>query len=251
MRFEGQTIFITGAAQGIGAATAKAFAAEGARVGVHCHHSREAGEALLKSLKGEGHRLFPADLREQSARSALVEAVLDSFGRIDVLVNNAAVIRLHPPGEVDESEWQSAWDDTLTVNLLAPADLCYRFGKHMIEKGGGRIINVSSRGAFKGEPEMPAYGASKAGLNALGQSLAVAWAKHGVTVTTVAPGWVHTERVALMLESEMGRKAMEQYPGGRPARPEEVANTILFLAGPGTDHLTGAIIDINGASYLR
>ncbi len=251
VRFQDQTVLVTGGAQGIGAATARAFAAEGARVGLHCHRSREAGEALLAKLPGPGHRLFVADLREPDARSTLVAEVLETFERLHVLVNNAAVIRLHPPDEVNEAEWRGAWQDTVAVNLMAPADLCYRLGRHMVEAGGGRIVNVSSRGAFKGEPEMPAYGASKAGLNALGQSLAVAWARQNVGVMTVAPGWVETERVSPMLEGEMGQKALEQYPGGRPARPEEVAHTILFLAAPGAEHLTGAIVDINGASYLR
>jgi NAD(P)-dependent dehydrogenase (short-subunit alcohol dehydrogenase family) len=123
--------------------------------------------------------------------------------------------------------------------------------RHMIEHGGGRIVNVSSRGAFRGEPTAPAYGASKAGLNAMGQSLAQALAPHGVFVHTVAPGFVETERVAPRLSGPAGEAIRQQSPLGRVARPDEVARTVLFLAAPGTEFLTGCIVDVNGASYLR
>jgi len=119
----------------------------------------------------------------------------------------------------------------------------------MIKQGGGRIVNVSSRGAFRGEPEAPAYGASKAAINAMSQSLAQALAPHNVFVTVVAPGFVDTERVAEKVQGEQGEAIRNQSPLGRVARADEVARTILFLASE--DFLTGAIVDINGASYLR
>jgi len=121
----------------------------------------------------------------------------------------------------------------------------------MIAAGGGRIVNVSSRGAFRGEPDGPAYGASKAGLNAMGQSLAKALGGRGVYVFTVAPGFVETEMAEPFLAGPKGDFLRGESPLGRVARPEEVARTILFLASEGAEFLTGGIVDVNGASYLR
>jgi NAD(P)-dependent dehydrogenase (short-subunit alcohol dehydrogenase family) len=121
----------------------------------------------------------------------------------------------------------------------------------MIPRGGGRIVNVSSRGAFRGEPEQPAYGASKAGLNALGQSLARALAPVGITVATVAPGFVATDMAARHLDGPRGDAIRAQSPFGRVARPDEVASAVVFLASPEAEWASGAILDLNGASYLR
>jgi 3-oxoacyl-[acyl-carrier protein] reductase len=129
--------------------------------------------------------------------------------------------------------------------------VCFCAARWMAAHGGGRIVNVSSRGAFRGEPEAPAYAASKAGLNAMSQSLAQRLAPHGVFVAVVAPGFVETERVAPRLAGEAGAAIRAQSPLGRVARPEEVANAVVFLASPGSEFSTGAILDLNGASYLR
>jgi NAD(P)-dependent dehydrogenase (short-subunit alcohol dehydrogenase family) len=121
----------------------------------------------------------------------------------------------------------------------------------MVAAGGGRIVNVSSRGAFRGEPDHPAYGASKAGLNSLGQSMARALGPHGIYVTTVAPGFVETDMAAPFLEGAGGDAIRAQSPLNRAATPEEVARVVVFLATPGAEYLTGAVVDVNGASYLR
>jgi 3-oxoacyl-[acyl-carrier protein] reductase len=121
----------------------------------------------------------------------------------------------------------------------------------MIEQGGGKIVNISSRAAFRGEPTAPAYGASKAALNAMSQSLAQALAPHNVFVYVVAPGFVDTERVAWKVHGGDGEAIRRQSPLNRVATPDEVARTVLFLASEGTDFLTGGIVDVNGASYLR
>ena len=139
----------------------------------------------------------------------------------------------------------------IATNLIGPANLCYCVGRHMVEQGGGRIINVSSRGAFRGEPEGPAYGASKGGLNSMSQSLAKALAPHNIFVSVVAPGWVETDMAANTMNSSEGEAIRAQSPLNRIARPDEVARAVLFLASEGTDFLTGTIIDVNGASYLR
>ncbi len=251
MELEGRNVLVTGASRGIGRATAELFADRGARVAVHYGRNRDAAEAVHSGLPGDGHLVAGADLSDREALSSLVEEVFDRFGRLDILVNNAGIYESHGPSDVGFEEWKDAWDRTLAVNLLGPAHLSFLVGRRMIEQGGGRIVNVSSRGAFRGEPDAPAYGASKAGLNALGQSLAKALAPHGVVVCTVAPGWVETDMAASHLDGPEGASIRAQHPLGRVATAREVAEAIVFLASPGNEALTGCVLDVNGASYLR
>lgn len=251
MRFDDQVVLITGASRGIGRAAAKLFARAGAKVAVHCRSRRDAAEETLASLEGGGHAIFSADLADERAAKRLIEDVVERTGGLDVLVNNAGIFEHHEIAEVDFDEWLEAWRRTLATNLLGPACLSYLAARHMMHKGGGRIVNVSSRGAFRGEPRAPAYGASKAGLNAMGQSLAQALAPHNVYVFTVAPGFVETDMAKNTLEGPEGDAIRNQSPLGRVARPEEVARTVLFLASKGSEYLTGGIVDVNGASYLR
>lgn len=246
-----QTALITGASRGIGRAAAQLFAAHGACVLVHYHSDRAAAEETLVSLEPGSHRIVQADLRDPDEVRQLTDTAVKKAGRIHVLVNNAGVYEEHPLAEVSYEEWQSSWDRTLKTNLIGPANLTYCVGRHMLEQGGGRIVNISSRGAFRGEPASPAYGASKAGLNAMGQSLARALGGQGIHVFTVAPGFVETEMAAPDLEGPRGDFLRNESPLGRVARPEEVARTALFLASPGSEFLTGCIVDVNGASYLR
>lgn len=251
MDFAGKVALVTGASRGIGRSIASQFAEVGARVAIHYHRDRSAAEGTIASLTGSSHQLFQADLGDGSAARVLVESVISQMGQIDILVNNAGIFEKHRLADVNYQEWLEAWDRTLAVNLLGPANITYWVARHMIGRGGGRIVNVSSRGAFRGEPEAPAYGASKAGLNAMSQSLAQALAPYGIFVCVVAPGWVDTDMAADSLVSPTGDDIREQSPLGRVARPEEVAKTVLFLSSEGTDFLTGCIVDVNGASYLR
>jgi len=249
--FSGQTALVTGASGGIGAAVARLLAGHGARVLCHYHANEEGARALLDSLPGGPHGALRADLASPDETRDLVEAAAAGTGRLDVLVNNAGVFFHHPLAETDYDAWQAAWRRTLDLNLTGPANACWCAGRRMIAQGGGRIVNVSSRGAFRGEPAAPAYGASKAGLNSLTQSLARALAPHGVVVTAVAPGFVETEMAAPFLAGPDGDSIRAQSPLGRVATPEEVARAVLYLAAPGCEYLTGAIVDVNGASYLR
>jgi len=251
MQFEGRSVLITGASRGIGRATAERMAEEGARVAVHYATNQGAAEGVRDGLPGDGHFTVAADVGDPAAIEDLVETVFDRFGRLDVLVNNAGIFEEHSPTEVSFERWQGAWKRTLAVNLLGPAHLSFLVARRMIEQGGGRVVNVSSRGAFRGEPDAPAYGASKAGLNALGQSMAKALAPHGVVVCTVAPGWVDTDMAAESLSGPGAEGVRDQSPLGRVATPREVADVIAYLARPGNDSITGCIVDVNGASYLR
>jgi 3-oxoacyl-[acyl-carrier protein] reductase len=181
----------------------------------------------------------------------MVDGAAEALGGLDVLVNNAAVYLEHAITEVSYEAWQEAWRRTLDVNLAGTANVMWCAVRHLRERGGGRIVNVSSRGAFRGEPRHPAYGAGKAGLNALGQSLAQALAPHGIAVATVAPGYVETDMANEALKEPRGAEIRAQSPFGRVARPDEVAAAILYLASPQAEFASGAILDLNGASYLR
>jgi len=247
MSFEQKVVLITGAARGIGRAIAQQFAAQEARIALHYNTNQTAAETTLAALPGNGHALFQADLSCPAEVEQLAQSVITQMGRIDVLVNNAAVYTDHPINETDYDTWQVAWHQTIDVNLMAAANLMFWASQQMRQQGGGRIVNISSRGAFRGEPTAPAYGASKAALNAMSQSLAQALAPDNIFVYVVAPGFVETERVAYKLSDDI----RQQSPLKRVAHPDEVARTVLFLASPGTDFLTGCIVDVNGASYLR
>jgi len=158
---------------------------------------------------------------------------------------------VHEITETSYEEWQRAWRQILDVNLVGAANATWCAVRHMLDRGGGRIVNVSSRGAFRGEPRHPAYGASKAGLNAFGQSMARALAPYRIAVATVAPGYVETDMTNELLKPPRGAEIRAQSPFGRVARPEEVAAAVLYLASPEAEFVSGAILDVNGASYLR
>jgi len=244
-------ILISGASGGIGQAAAIECASHGARIAVHYFNNQQRAEQTLAKLGGDGHVLFGADLTDPDAVAGLVDNVQQEMGGLDVVVNNAGVSERHRFTDMDYQTWQSTWKRIVETNLTGPANLSFCAGRAMIERGGGRIVNVSSRGAFRGEPLMPWYGASKAGLNAMGQSLAQALITQNVYVYTVAPGFVETEMAAKILASPEGEQIRAQSPAGRVAQPQEIAKTIHFLAMEAPEFMTGCIIDVNGASYLR
>ena len=246
-----RAILVTGASRGIGSAVARAFAAAGDRVAVHHRDSAGLAAGVLAALPGSGHVLVQADLADARAVRRMVDAASAQLGGLDVLVNNAGVFVPHQITEVSYEQWQEAWQHTLGVNLTGAANASWCAVQHMVAGGGGSIVNVSSRGAFRGEPRQPGYGASKAGLNALGQSLAVALAPHGIRVATVAPGYVETDMASEHLKPPRGEAIRAQSPFGRVARPDEIAAAVLYLASPEAEWASGAILDLNGASYLR
>lgn len=251
MRFDEQVVLVTGASRGIGQETARQFAAQGAHVIVHYHRNETAARETAAGLAGGPHLVLQADVADSTAVAALIEESVAQFGRLDILVNNAAIYEEHPVAEVTYETWQTSWRRVLDTNLTGAANACYCAAQQMIRQGHGRIINVSSRGAFRGEPTSPAYGASKAGLNALSQSLAKYLAPYGISVAVVAPGWVETDMARDHLAGPQGDSIRAQSPFGRVARPQEVAYAILFLASAGAEFSSGAVLDVNGASYLR
>jgi NAD(P)-dependent dehydrogenase (short-subunit alcohol dehydrogenase family) len=248
--FDGVGVLVTGGSRGIGRATCELFATRGARVVVHYASDEARARAVVDGLAGDGHACVRADLGAGEARD-LAASARAALGRVDVLVNNAGVYEPHPVLETSADEWAASWSRTMATNLIGAADLIHALAPHMVENGGGRIVNVTSRGAFRGEPDHAAYGASKAALNSLSQSMAKALAPHRVYVTAVAPGFVETDMAAPYLHGPQGREITSQSPMDRAATPEEIARVIVFLATPGTESATGAIVDVNGASYLR
>ncbi|SDT29451.1 NAD(P)-dependent dehydrogenase, short-chain alcohol dehydrogenase family [Friedmanniella luteola] len=263
----GRGVLVTGSSRGVGAATAQAFAARGDRVVVHYRAAEDRARELLDSLPGEGHALVRADLADPAQVQRLAAEAFDAVGRVDVLVNNAALFLDPADGgsrrgdhritDVDYDAWVRAWQVTLATNLLGAANLTWCVARHMIDVAPaagaprGRIVNVGSRGAYRGEPDVPAYGASKAGLHAFGQSMAIALAPEGIAVVSLAPGFIATDMASGLLDAPEGDAIRAQSPFGRVATPEEVAGAVLALAEPGAEWVSGAVVDFNGASYLR
>ncbi len=263
----GRGVLITGASRGVGAEAARLFAAGGGRVAVHYRSSRAEAEAVVAGLAGGGHAMVQGDLADPRQVERLVDEAVAALERIDVLVNNAALFAEDPATQgrrldlsVERSsydEWVQGWRRTTDVNLLGTANVTYLVARHMLEVDPpaalprGRVVTVGSRGAYRGEPQVPAYGASKAGVHAMTQSLAVALAPHGIGCVGIAPGFIATDMGAAVLDGPEGDAVRAQSPFGRVATPQEVAAAIVALAEPGAEWASGAIVDFNGASHLR
>ncbi len=244
-------ILVTGAARGIGKAIAERLAGRGCRLALHARQNLAAAQALAQSLPGGGHRAFGADLALPQEVALLWDQVTRAMGPVSVVVNNAALYEYHPILGTSYAEWEGAWHRTLEADLLGPVRLSHLAANAMAAAGGGRVVSISSRGAFRGEPEAPAYAAAKAGLNAMSQSLAWALAAQGVYFFVVAPGWVRTDMAAEHLAGPRGPAILAQHPLGRVANPDEVAVAAAFCALDAPAAMTGSILDVNGASYLR
>jgi 3-oxoacyl-[acyl-carrier protein] reductase len=240
-----RAVLVTGGARGIGRAVCEAFAAQGDRVAVHSTKGTEI------DLPGGPHVTVAGDLADPDAVQRFVEEAVDGLGGLDVLVNNAGVYEELDPLTATYEQWQANWRRTVDIDLLGPAYVSHCALPALKQSRAGRIVNVGSRGASRGEPTAVAYGAAKAGLTAMGQSLAQALAPYGIAVGSVLPGFVETEMAQHVLDSERGEGVRGQSPAGRVARPEEVAAAVLFLASEQAFWSTGAVLDVNGASYLR
>ncbi len=229
-------ILVTGASRGIGAAILTAL--DGHRL---VGHSSAGGDGRLA-----------ADLADPAAAAALWRRALETLdGRIDVLVNNAGIFEAAPIGASDQ-DWTAAWDRTLQVNLRASADLCRLAVLHFRQRGGGRIVNVSSRAAYRGDsPDHWHYAASKAGMVGMTKSIARAYAGESIYAYTVCPGFTSSEMVEDYLASRGGPGLLADIPIGRPATTGEIAEVRRWLAVDAPPSATGSVIDANGASFVR
>ncbi len=250
IRFDNKYVLVTGASRGIGTAIAKLFSESGAKVIAHYHKNKEKADALINSLDGSGHFAVQADIANPESVNTMVEELIKKIGRIDIVVNNAGIYEEIDIAGMDYDDWVNSFSRTINTNLNGVANVSFLTSKNMIKNGGGIIINITSRGAFRGEPTSPAYGASKAGLNSFGQSLAKALAPSKVLVYSIAPGWVDTDMATEGMEGPNAQDIKDQSPFRRIAQPQEIAQAVLLLAS-GNEFMTGCILDVNGASYLR
>jgi NAD(P)-dependent dehydrogenase (short-subunit alcohol dehydrogenase family) len=246
----GRNVLVTGASRGIGRALAVALAASGATVGVHYNRNRDAAETLAGTL-GHGARAFGADLADADACERLFDDTLAAFGRLHVLVNNAG-IALKMPLDAPTEQWAAGWDRTMAVNLKATEHLCRRAIRHFRAHGGGRIINVASRAAFRGDtPDFMAYAASKGGVVALTRSIARGFGKDDIVAFTLAPGWIRTDMAQDFIDTYGEEHAVNDLALNRLTEPEDLAPFVVLLASGLADHATGCTIDVNAGSYVH
>ena len=249
VRLEDKIVLVTGASNGIGSAIAKACAQEGAKVAIHYRSSRAGAERTLAEMAGEGHCLVQADVSKPEEVHRLIDETLGHFGRIDVLVNNAGIYELSPFDSPDYETWQDDWKRILDTNLMSAVNATYCVLPSMRKNGGGKVINVASRSAFRAETEAPAYAVSKAGMVNLTRCLARAEAVNGILSYCIAPGWVETAMAREGME-QMAEEILAQIPLGRIASVEDVAGVCVFLASSAADYLTGITIPVAGGSWL-
>lgn len=246
----GRTALVTGASRGIGAAIALAYAGQGMRVALQYGRSQEAARAVLASLPGEGHLLLQADVSEPEEVRRMVAEAGEAFGRLDVLVNNAGIFEPTPFDTEDFDDWQAGWKRVIDTNLMSAVHATWAALPLMRSQGGGKVINVASRSAFRAETEAPAYAVSKAGMVNLTRCLARAEAKSGILAYCIAPGWVET---AMARDSvrDLGLAALTaDIPLKRIATVEDVAGVAVFLASDAANYLTGITIPIAGGSWM-
>lgn len=246
----GMHILVTGASGGIGESIARRLAESGATVAVHYNRNAEHALKLANEL-GRGACAFQADLSVPDDCFRLFVDVLAAFDTLDVLVNNAGMI-MNTPLDTPAEDWLDNWNATLMVNLTAAGILARAAVIHFLSRSGGRIINIASRAAFRGDtPEYLAYAAAKGGMVSMSRSIARAFGKQGVKSFVVAPGFVRTAINRPFIEQYGEEFLVKDLSLDRLTEPDDVAPTVLFLASGLMDHATGCTIDINAASYVR
>lgn len=250
MTLDGQTILVTGATGAIGQAICRSLVADGARVVIQYGRNRAAAETLLGAVNGQGSCLS-ADLSRPEGASALWDAAVAAEGRITALVNNAG-IRSEIAVDAPLADWQEVWDREMRVNFLAAVDLTRAAILHFRQNGGGRIVNMASRAGQRGYSATAlAYGASKAALINLTKSVAQSFGHEGITAVALAPGWVWTEMAEAFIAQHGEAAVLAGIPIGRMAAPEEIGELVAFILRPSQASLNGAVLDVNGGSYLR
>ena len=244
------SVLVTGASRGIGAAVARTMGAAGAKVALHYRDQRERATALAEQI-GASAEVFQADLSKTEECVALWKAVTARVGRIDTLVNNAGVA-ISSPLDGANQDWLQGWETTMAVNLRAPSLLSKLAIEHFLQKGGGRIVNISSRAAFRGDqPPYLAYAASKGGLVALTRSIARGFGKAGIVAFNIAPGFTRTDMAQDFLDQYGEDYVASDIALRRLTEPDDIAPFVVFLASGLGDHATGCTIDVNAASYVH
>ena len=248
--FKDKVVLVTGGTRGIGKAISMAFGEAKAKVVMLYYSNEIESQKTLVEMRNMEHHSIRCDVSKPEEVRKMVKDVAIKYGQIDILVNNAGVYIPHEIDKISYNEWQYKWTKTIDINLNAPANICFCVANYMLLQGSGKIINITSRGAYRGEPNHPAYGAAKAGLNSLTQSLAKKLAPK-IFVAGLAPGFVDTDMAFSYLHGDHGEEILAQSPLNRAARPEEIAKAVLFLSSDGIEYMTGSIVDMNGASYFH
>jgi 2-dehydro-3-deoxy-D-gluconate 5-dehydrogenase len=244
-RLDGQVALVTGASRGLGAGIAAALAGAGADVALH-DRDRTPFETADRVTVASGQRTeaFGADLSDRAATDRLVADVLDTFGRLDIVVNNAGIIRRQPAASHPDEDW----DAVIEVNLSSVFRVCRAAGRHMLERGGGgKIINIASLLAFQGGITVPGYAAAKGGVVQLTKGLANEWAPHGINVNAIAPGYMETDNTAALRADEARKRQIsDRIPAGRWGVPADLAGAAVFLASRAADYVHGHVLVVDG-----
>jgi len=244
----GKNVLVTGASRGIGAAIAREVGSVGARVAVHYSGNRDAASRTVQEA-GNDSASFQADLRDPAACQRLFAEVVREFGHIDALVNNAGICPLAP---LQDEQWIEKCDEVFAVNLRAVSILCREAVIHFRKCGGGRIVNIASRAAFRGDTEdYLCYAASKGGVVSLSKSIARDFGKDDIKCFVIAPGWVKTDMAKEALEQYGEAALLEGVALKRLTEPTDISPMVTFLLSGLADHATGTTIDINAASYVH
>ncbi len=248
-KLEGKVALVTGASVGLGQAMAIALAEAGADVAVHCHFDGEADETCAAIEKiGRKTKAFSGDMSDREVPKKLVAEVVNEFGKIDILINNAGMIRRTPAVDFSEEDWTTV----LEVNLSSVFRLSQAAGKIMIDNGGGKIVNIASLLSFQGGVTVPAYTASKSGVAGLTKALANEWAQHNVNVNAIAPGYMATDNTAALRADETrNRQILERIPAGRWGDAEDLAGAAVFLSAAASDYLQGHLLVVDGGWMAR
>ncbi len=244
-----RVVLVTGGTRGIGEAIVRELHAGGATVAFTYASSSARADAIVADL-GDRIAAIRCDLADHASLPAVVAACIERFGRIDVLVNNAAIFEENPFFGTTYDAWRAGWERTFAVNLFGTADLTWLVLQHMRERGGGTVLNITSRAGHRGELTFADYGASKAALANLTKSMTRSCAADGIVSIAIAPGFIETEMAA----EELARRRSEiegEIPGRRVGTPEEVARIVAFFASGGGDYANGTTVDVNGGSYVR
>ena len=244
-RLEGRVALVTGASRGLGAAMAAALAGAGADVVLHAseHPPAATADAIARDT-GRQPVLLTADLADRSAADRLVTDAIAAFGHIDILINNAGLIRRKPAATHSDEDW----DRVIEVDLSSVFRLCRDAGRHMIERtSGGKIINIASLLSFQGGITVPGYAAAKGGVVQLTKALANEWAAHGINVNAIAPGYMETDNTeALRADAARHRQITERIPAGRWGAPQDLAGAVIFLASRASDYVNGHVLVVDG-----
>lgn len=246
---DGKVALVTGASGGLGAAIAKGLAEAGADVACHCRNESDAAEtcSFIESAGGRTGSVA-GDMSDKEVPKRLVDEVIQKFGRIDILINNAGMIRRTPAVDFSEEDWSTV----IEVNLSSVFRLSQAAGRKMIEQGSGKIVNIASLLSFQGGITVPAYTASKSAVAGLTKALANEWAKFNVNVNAIAPGYMATKNTAaLQADETRNRQILERIPAGRWGDADDLTGTAVFLSSAASDYVNGHILVVDGGWLAR